>query len=69
MQHPLWLYLLTHFKEKGTFVEGPLGNLQPSIIQFSRPKKTLAAAMDPFKRHETSANEFLGESFSIIQDT
>ncbi|KAI9637077.1 putative ATP dependent helicase [Dioszegia hungarica] len=61
-KHPLWLYLLTHFKEKGTFVEGPLSNLQPSMIQFSRPKKTLAAAMDPFKRHETSANEFLGRA-------
>lgn len=29
------------------------------MIQFSRPKKSLAAAMDPFKRHETSANEYM----------
>jgi regulator of nonsense transcripts 1 len=59
VQHPLWLYLLTHYKEKSCFVEGPLSNLQPSMIQFSRPKKSLQAAMDPFRRHETSANEFL----------
>ncbi len=42
---------------EGCFVEGPLGNLQPSMIQFSRPKKTLQAAMDPFRRFETSASE------------
>ena len=58
-QHPLWLYLLTHYKEKSTFVEGPLSNLQPSMIQFSRPKKSLASALDPFRRHETAANEYL----------
>lgn len=29
------------------------------MIQFSRPKKTLQAAMDPFRRFETSASELL----------
>jgi len=29
------------------------------MIQFSRPKKSLASALDPFKRHETAANEYL----------
>lgn len=61
-KHPLWLYLLSHYKEKGCFVEGPLSNLQPSMVQFSRPKKSLAAAMDPFKRRETSAAEFLSKN-------
>ncbi|OXC81895.1 ATP-dependent helicase [Cryptococcus neoformans AD1-7a] len=61
-KHPLWLYLLSHYKEKGCFVEGPLSNLQPSMVQFSRPKKSLAAAMDPFKRRETSAVEFLSKN-------
>ena len=28
------------------------------MIQFSRPKKSLAAALDPFRRHETAASEF-----------
>ncbi|WVR08657.1 hypothetical protein IAU60_005715 [Kwoniella sp. DSM 27419] len=61
-KHPLWLYLLTHYKERSCFVEGPLSNLQPSMIQFSRPKKSLAAAMDPFKRRETPASEFLDKT-------
>jgi regulator of nonsense transcripts 1 len=29
------------------------------MIQFSRPKKSLASALDPFKRHESSANEYI----------
>lgn len=29
------------------------------MIQFSRPKKSLASALDPFKRHESAANEYL----------
>ncbi|WVQ95569.1 hypothetical protein IAU59_002666 [Kwoniella sp. CBS 9459] len=61
-KHPLWLYLLTHYKEKSCFVEGPLSNLQPSMIQFSRPKKSLAAAMDPFKRRESPAHEYLDKN-------
>ncbi|WWC92379.1 uncharacterized protein L201_007336 [Kwoniella dendrophila CBS 6074] len=61
-KHPLWLYLLTHYKEKSCFVEGPLTNLQPSMIQFSRPKKTLAAAMDPFKRRESPAAEYMDKN-------
>lgn len=37
------------------------------MVQFSRPKKSLAAAMDPFKRRETSAVEFLSKSkFSLL---
>ena len=37
-KHPLWHYLLLHFKERNTLVEGPLNNLQVSLLQFSRPK-------------------------------
>ncbi|KAI7340862.1 upf1 regulator of nonsense transcripts [Hortaea werneckii] len=37
-KHPLWHYLLLHFKERNTLVEGPLSNLQVSLLQFSRPK-------------------------------
>ena len=29
------------------------------MIQFSRPKKSLASALDPFRRHETAASEYL----------
>ena len=59
MQHPLWHYLLTHYKEKNCLVEGPLNNLQPSMIQFSKPRRTLTKAMDQFRRHETSARDYL----------
>ncbi|KAJ5553419.1 hypothetical protein N7504_006681 [Penicillium tannophilum] len=38
-KHPLWNCLLQHFKEKHCLVEGPLSNLQESLIQFSRPKQ------------------------------
>ncbi|BGP22712.1 ATP dependent helicase [Rhodotorula toruloides] len=37
-KHALWHYLLTHYKEKKCLVEGPLNNLQPSMIQFSKPR-------------------------------
>ncbi|KAF8077632.1 AAA domain-containing protein [Lyophyllum atratum] len=59
-KHPLWHYLLTHYKEKNTLVEGPLNNLQPSLIQFSKPRRTLLKSMDQFRRHETNARDFLG---------
>lgn len=39
-KHPLWHYLLMHFKERNCLVEGPLSNLQTSLLQFSRPKST-----------------------------
>ena len=39
-KHPLWHYLLLHFKERNCLVEGPLANLQVSLLQFSRPKQT-----------------------------
>ncbi len=38
-KHPLWHHLLVHFKERGCLVEGPLSNLQVSLLQFSRPKQ------------------------------
>ncbi|KAF7799610.1 hypothetical protein EIP86_010848 [Pleurotus ostreatoroseus] len=59
-KHPLWHYLLTHYKEKNCLVEGPLNNLQPSMIQFSKPRRTLVKAMDQFRRHETSARDYIG---------
>lgn len=58
-QHPLWHHLLTHYKERGCLVEGPLNNLQPSMIQFSKPRRTLGKAMDQFRRHETNARDYL----------
>ncbi|KAK3209935.1 hypothetical protein GRF29_44g1117402 [Pseudopithomyces chartarum] len=39
-KHPLWHYLLLHFKDRNCLVEGPLTNLQVSLLQFSRPKQS-----------------------------
>lgn len=38
-KHSLWHHLLTHFREKNCFVEGPLTNLQTCMIQLPRPKE------------------------------
>ncbi|KAK4148020.1 P-loop containing nucleoside triphosphate hydrolase protein [Dichotomopilus funicola] len=37
-KHELWHHLLVHFKDRKCLVEGPLTNLQTSLLQFSRPK-------------------------------
>lgn len=37
-KHPLWHFLLLHFKERNCLVEGPLTNLQTSLLQFGRPR-------------------------------
>jgi regulator of nonsense transcripts 1 len=37
-KHELWHSLLTHFKDRKCFVEGPLTNLQACLLQFSRPR-------------------------------
>ncbi|TIC52554.1 hypothetical protein E3Q04_03474 [Wallemia mellicola] len=61
-KHPLWHHLLTHFKEKKTLVEGPLNNLQESMIRFNKPRQPLnKATLDPFsRRFEINAREALG---------
>lgn len=50
---------MTHYKEKNCLVDGPLSNLQPSMIQFSRPRKALSKAMEQFRRHEVSAKDVM----------
>jgi len=37
-RNPLWYALLTHFQERDCIVEGPLNNLQVSMINLPRPK-------------------------------
>lgn len=37
-RNPLWYSLLTHFQERNCIVEGPLNNLQVSMISLPRPK-------------------------------
>ncbi|KAI9889340.1 MAG: hypothetical protein M1814_005583 [Vezdaea aestivalis] len=48
-KHILWHDLLMHFKDKRCLVEGPLSNLQLSLLQFSRPKQT-------YRHDNSSAN-------------
>ena len=42
-KHELWHHLLVHFKDRKTLVEGPLNNLQVSLLQFGRPKTSYRA--------------------------
>ncbi|TDZ25893.1 Regulator of nonsense transcripts 1-like protein [Colletotrichum orbiculare MAFF 240422] len=37
-KHELWHHLLLHFKDRKCLVEGPLNNLQTSLLQFSKPR-------------------------------
>lgn len=37
-RQPLWNHLLVMFKDKGVLVEGPLNNLKPSMMTFSKPR-------------------------------
>ncbi|KAJ4478469.1 AAA domain-containing protein [Lentinula aciculospora] len=68
-KHPLWHFLLTHYKEKGTLVEGPLSNLQPSMIQFSKPRRSLGKSMDQFRRHEINARDYIsGQGGGLTSD-
>ena len=41
-KNALWAALLLHFKEINTLVEGPLNNLQPSYMTFSKPRRNPA---------------------------
>ena len=50
-KHPLWHYLLVHYKEKACLVEGVLSNLQPSMLQLSRPRRPLQKPGDLVARH------------------
>lgn len=43
-KQPLWNALLSHFKEQGCLVEGPLNNLKASMIQLGRPRRTFDRA-------------------------
>ena len=63
-KHPLWHYLLLHFKERNCLVEGPLSNLQVSLLQFSRPKQTYRGP----QRYQMSyqhANHMLGNITNV----
>ncbi|KAJ2450819.1 ATP-dependent RNA helicase [Coemansia sp. RSA 2336] len=43
-RNPLWHELLSHYKQHGVMVEGPLSNLVPSTARLSRPRAPRRAA-------------------------
>jgi len=49
-KQPLWNHLLSYFKEQRALVEGPLGNLKESLMQFSKPRK-LTNVLNPGGRY------------------
>lgn len=61
-KHPLWHHLLVHFKEKGTLVEGPLSNLQLSLVQLSRPRQPLRRPERHTMTMPSAASRFNGMS-------
>ncbi|CAD6893647.1 unnamed protein product [Tilletia caries] len=63
-KHALWHHLLVHYKEKSCLVEGVLSNLQPSMIQFSKPRRPLQKPGDLAARyrHDNSVAEVMGNA-------
>ena len=45
-RQPLWNALLSHFKEAGCLVEGPLSNLKQSPMQLAKPRKASSLLND-----------------------
>ena len=43
-KQPLWNNLLHHYKESDLLMEGPLSNLQHSVMKFSKPKRMVNMA-------------------------
>ena len=39
-----------------------MNNLQPSMIQFSKPRRALVKSIDQYRRHDTSAREYLSNT-------
>lgn len=50
-KHELWHHLLVHFKDRNCLVEGPLTNLQASLLQFGRPKMSLRPQRSQQSQH------------------
>ncbi|KLU86519.1 regulator-nonsense transcripts 1 [Magnaporthiopsis poae ATCC 64411] len=43
-KHELWHHLLVHFRDRKCLVDGPLTNLQTSLLQFGRPRQSFRPA-------------------------
>lgn len=65
---PLWYYLLQHFKSSQLLVEGPLTNLQPSMIQFpSAPPKVRKTQRRSAERRATDLARAPGQHSEASQ--
>ena len=76
-RNPLWYHLLIHFKHQGALVEGPLSNLQVSMIQFGAPPAdrsrrvpvaraaTEALAMDPIHAPFRAAYDNMQDAWNL----
>jgi len=64
-KHPLWHYLLLHFKERNCLVEGPLSNLQVSLLQFSRPKQSYRGPQRYQMAYQHASNMAAGRGTSV----
>lgn len=63
-KHALWQHLLIHYKEKGCLVEGALSNLQPSMIQFSKPRRPMQ--QDDRLRRTLNGKELNNGEFGVL---
>jgi regulator of nonsense transcripts 1 len=65
-KHELWHHLLVHFKDRKCLVEGPLTNLQTSLLQFSRPKTSFRTPRNAQQtQHVASGYRYGGMNGSI----
>ncbi|KAI9795983.1 MAG: hypothetical protein M1833_006559 [Piccolia ochrophora] len=64
-KHPLWHLLLVHFKEHNCLVEGPLSNLQVSLLQFSRPRQSYRGPQRYQMSYQNTSNAANAESGSV----
>ncbi|RXG45700.1 hypothetical protein VDGE_00276 [Verticillium dahliae] len=56
-KHELWHHLLVHFKDRKCLVEGPLTNLQSSLLQFGKPKT-------PYRQKFNQPNQYAAGGYS-----
>ena len=71
-KHPLWYSLLVHFKEAGCLVEGPLNNLNISMIQLTRPSRHPQGHQQPerSRRFQVDASQHFATGRTVTpQDT
>jgi len=67
-KHELWHHLLVHFKDQNCLVEGPLTNLQTSLLQFGRPKQSYRPQRSAQPAFSTPNNRYPGSMNGSTRD-